>query len=91
MPLDIVPWLGVAGQIAGAILLAVSGGFGFDKRKYSARGTAAGLAVFCAACLALAFYAMIDRNYVMVVAELLAGLLVGRGVLRKTRDRRDGE
>lgn len=91
MSLDIIPWLGLAGQVGGAVILAVSGGFGLGKRAYSARGTAAGLALFCAACLALAYYALADRNYIMVGAELLAGFLVTRGVLRKTGGRRGGK
>ena len=91
MSFDMLPWLGLAGQIGGAVLLAVSGGFGLGKRKYWASGAAAGLALFCAACLALAYYALADRNYLMVGAELLAGFLVARGVLRKTRGKRDGE
>lgn len=91
MSLDSIPWIGLAGQIGGAVILALSGGFGLGKRTYSERGTVAGLALFCTACLALAYYAMADRNYIMIGAELLAGFLVARGVLRKTRDRRGGK
>lgn len=90
MFLPFLPWLGLAFQVAGAVVLAVSGGFGLGVRKFSPRGTALGLALFCAGCVFMAAYAASESNFLLTAAQLVAAALIGFGVARKARDRRDG-
>ncbi len=90
MPLDLLPWLGLAAQITGAVFLALSGGFGLGARKYNARGTAIGLAVFCAGCVSMALFAVSERNFLLTAFQFIAAVLIGIGVVRKARNRREG-
>ena len=90
MPFDPVPWLGLAAQGAGAVLLAFSGGFGLGSRKPSPQGIALGLTLFCSGCVCIAAYAGFERNFLLTGAQLVAAILVSFGVLRKLRGRRDG-
>ena len=90
MSFDLLPWLGLAAQIAGAVFLAFSGGFGLGTRRYDPRGTAIGLAFFCAGCVSMALYAVFERHFLLTAAQLVAAVLIGLGVVRKNRKRRDG-
>ena len=90
MSLELLPWLGLASQIAGALILFFSGGLGLGTREYQPRGTAAGLAFFCAGCVSLAVFAVSERHILLVGAQLLAAVLVSLGVARKVKGRRKG-
>ncbi len=88
MSVDLLPWLGLFAQIAGALVLAFSGSFGLGARKYSERGTAAGLALFCAGCVSLAVYAVVYSHYLLTAVQVLAAILVSLGIARKAREKR---
>lgn len=88
--LDILPWLGFAAQAAGAAILAFSGGFGLGVRKYESRGTAVGLAVFCAGSVSLVVFAVSERNFLLAGIQLVAAFLIGFGVTKKAGRRRNG-
>ena len=87
MPLELLPWLGLAAQAGGAVILAFSGAFGLGTRKYEARGAAAGLALFCSGCVALAWFAVTERHFLLTGIQLVAAVLIGFGVVRKARNR----
>lgn len=90
MSFALLPWLGVAAQGAGAVLLAVSGGFGLGTRPYEPKGAALGLALFCAGCVSFAVFAFLERNIVLAAIQCIAAVLVAIGVARKAGKRRDG-
>ena len=90
MVFDLLPWLGLASQVAGALILFFSGGLGLGTREYQPRGTAVGLAFFCAGCVSLAVFAASVHHVLLIGAQLLAAVLVGLGVARKTKGRRKG-
>lgn len=91
LSLDLLPWLGLAAQAAGAVILAFSGGFGLGVRKYEPRGTAVGLAIFCAGSVSLAAFAVSERNFLLAGIQLVAACLISFGVMKKTRGRRNGQ
>lgn len=90
MPLDLLPWLGLASQMAGALVLFFSGGLGIGTRIYSPKGTALGLALFGAGCVSLAVFAGSERNFLLTGVQILAAVLVFAGVARKAKGRRNG-
>lgn len=90
MALDYLPWLGFAAQVLGAVVLAWSGGFGLGTRKYEPKGTAFGLALFCAGSVSLAVFALSEHNVLLAIIQGVAAVLIGIGVTRKARGRRNG-
>lgn len=91
LSLDLLPWLGLAAQVAGAAVLAFSGGFGLGVRKYEPRGTAVGLAIFCVGSVSLAAFAVTERNFLLAGIQLVAVSLIGFGVMKKAGGRRGGQ
>lgn len=89
MPLDLLPWLGLASQMAGAGILFLSGGLGLGARVYSPRGSALGLALFGAGCVSLALFALFERHFLLTGVQFLAGILVFAGVARKAKRRQN--
>jgi hypothetical protein len=89
MPLDMLPWMGLASQMAGALILFFSGGLGLGTRAYSFRGTALGLAFFGAGCVSLALFAFFERHFLLTGVQFLAAILVSAGVARKSKGRRN--
>ncbi|MCC8193535.1 MAG: hypothetical protein LIP28_02675 [Deltaproteobacteria bacterium] len=90
MSLELLPWLGLASQIAGAVMLFFSGALGLGTRRYQVRGAAAGLAFFCAGSVSLAVFALYERNFLLTGIQLLAAVLIFLGVARKAKGRRGG-
>ena len=90
MPSDLLPLLGLLSQLAGAVILFLSGAFGLGSRRYNARGAAAGLAFFGAGSVSLAIFAGFERNFLLVGVQLVAVVLIFLGVARKAKGRRDG-
>ncbi len=101
MPLDLLPWMGLASQMAGAAALFFSGGFGFgpatrracargNDRVPSSLGVTLGLALFGAGCVSLAVFAIFERHFLLTGAQCLAVILVYAGVARKAKERRSG-
>lgn len=90
MMFEYLPWLGLAAQAGGAVMLAFSGGFGLGARQYDPTRTALGLALFCAGCVSFAVYALSVSNVALAAIQGIAAALVGLGVARKARERHKG-
>ena len=87
---DFLPLMGLLSQIAGAVLLFLSGGLGLN-RPYRPRGTATGLALFCAGSVSLALFAGYERNFLLTGTQTLAMILIFLGVRRKTKGKDSGQ
>lgn len=90
MLFEYLPWLGLAAQAGGAVIMAFSGGFGLGTRKYDPKGTALGLALFCAGCVSFVVFALSVSNFALAAIQGIAAVLVGLGVARKARERQKG-
>lgn len=90
MVFEYLPWLGLAAQAGGAVIMAFSGGFGLGTRKYDPKGTALGLALFLAGCVSFVVFALSVSNVALAAIQGIAAVLVGLGVARKARERHKG-
>ena len=87
MALELLPFLGLLSQVAGAVLLFRSGALGLGSRRHHARGSATGLAFFGAGCVSLAAFALYERNFLLAGVQVLAAFLIFFGVARKAKER----